>query len=55
MYISRLEEGLTQSSSLSRNLRLIHNLPDAFNIVLRSLDLAGMGEEELDTENGKQV
>ena len=44
-----MEEGLTQSGSLSRNLRLIHNLPEILKLVARAMDLAMIGEEELDT------
>ena len=44
-----MEEGLTQSGSLSRNLRLIHSLPEIVKLVARAMDLAMIGEEELDT------
>ena len=40
---------MTQSGSLSRNLRLIHNLPEILKLVARAMDLAMIGEEELDT------
>ena len=40
---------MTQSGSLSCNLRLIHNLPEIVKLVARAMDLAMIGEEELDT------
>ena len=50
---AELEDGVNLSGSLSRNLRLINSLPEVLRILMRALDLTGVGDEELDIENGK--
>ena len=49
---AELEDGVNLSGNISSYLRLIHGLPEVLRIITRALDLTGVGDDELDAENG---